>query len=294
MVFSNLQNHEKTAFFSLLDEYFASRPDVFGAAAGSSSSRSHSSSAGADPSSAAASAIYRGLAANPEATSRLVSAGLKHGVPKSSPYSAAREQASDPEVSNAAGRVAAASLAFSARNSDSSPPPQRSGPPIAEKPSGPGGLFSVKKFGDVDMSSKRNMIGSLYSGNKKEPEPAPPPAPAFAAAKNTFAPPPVRRVAAAPARAPSPPQREEPPQEEAQGEWADALYDYDSGEAGDLAIKEGQRVLVTERTSDDWCGPAFHFLDIWVVVNWFFLLCRWTGEYNGRKGLFPASYVKIL
>jgi len=39
--------------------------------------------------SAASSAVHRALAANPEATSKVVSAGLKHGVPKSSPYSAA-------------------------------------------------------------------------------------------------------------------------------------------------------------------------------------------------------------
>ncbi|GLB33257.1 putative src homology 3 domains containing protein [Lyophyllum shimeji] len=268
MVFANLQNHEKDAFFSLLDEYFASRPDVFGNTGGSLDG------AGSSAGGAAASAVHRALASNPEATSHLVSAGLRHSVHRSSPSSAA---ASDPEVGNAAGRVAAAALAFSGRNNATSPPPTRTGPPIAQKPAGASGLMSTKKFGDVDTTSTKNMFGSLYTANKAAPQPqAPPPAPAFAPKKNAFAPPPVRRASAT-SEAPSPPQRHQPspepePEEEVQGEWAEALYDYDSGEAGDLAIKEGERVLVTERTSDDW----------------------WTGEYGGRKGLFPASYVKIL
>ena len=63
---------------------------------------------------------------------------------------------------------------------------------------------------------------------------------------------------------------EEPEEEETHGEWAEALYKYSSSvsviklfsdltplnsclqEAGDLALEEHQRVLVTERTSDDW------------------------------------------
>lgn len=64
--------------------YFTSRPEIF-AGAGSADHASAEST----PGGAAASAVHRALAANPEATSRLVSAGLRHGVPKSSPYSAA-------------------------------------------------------------------------------------------------------------------------------------------------------------------------------------------------------------
>ncbi|KAF8075849.1 SH3-domain-containing protein [Lyophyllum atratum] len=267
MVFANLQSHEKDAFFSLLDEYFTSRPDVFGNVGGSADQGAGSSASGA-----AASAVHRAFASNPEATSRLVSAGLKHGVPKSSPYSAA---ASDPEVNNAAGRVAAASLAFSGRNSSTtSPPPARSAPPIAEKPAA-SGLVSSRKFGDIDTTSKGKMLGSLYTPGKVAPSTAAPVVPAaFAAKKNAFAPPPTRRASSStspPLRQQPPPEPEEEEQGE-QGEWAEALYDYDSGEPGDLAIRADERVLVTERTSDDW----------------------WTGEYNGRKGLFPASYVKIL
>ncbi|KAF9464301.1 hypothetical protein BDZ94DRAFT_1162293 [Collybia nuda] len=283
MVFANLQHHEKEAFFSLLDEYFSSRPEIFAGL-----SEGASSSSGGGGGAAAASAVHRALASNPEATSQLFSAGLKHGVPKSSPYSAA---VSDPEVNNAVGRVAAASLAFSARNHGSGgggsqppPPPHRSPPPVAVKPAN--NLVSSRKFGDVDTSSAKGMFGSIVSSSarKNAPPPGPPPAPAaFGQKKSSFAPPPVRRAVSGASTSDSPPppvvqrhqqQQEEEQEEEEQeyGEWADVLYDYVSTDPGDLNLKADQRVLVTERTSDDW----------------------WTGEVNGKKGLFPASYVKIL
>lgn len=59
---------------------------------------------------------------------------------------------------------------------------------------------------------------------------------------------------------------------EPEGEWAEAVYEYTSDDPGDLPLHEGQRILVTERTSDDW----------------------WTAEYEGRRGLVPASYIKVL
>ena len=67
--------------------YFQSRPDLLNVAAAESSNVATTNSAGG----AAASAVHRALASNPEATSRLVSAGLKHGVPKNSPYAAVSE-----------------------------------------------------------------------------------------------------------------------------------------------------------------------------------------------------------
>ncbi|KJA21643.1 hypothetical protein HYPSUDRAFT_41763 [Hypholoma sublateritium FD-334 SS-4] len=150
-------------------------------------------------------------------------------------------------------------------------------PPVAEKPSP--NLVSQKKIGNVDTSSTIGFLGSLRS------KPAAPSTvvipPAFGQKQNNFAPPPRRGAATsawspspepvAPPPPPPPPPRQQPEPEE-EGEWAEALYDYNSGDAGDLVIEEGERVLVTERTSDDW----------------------WTGEVNGKKGLFPASYVKLL
>jgi len=57
-------------------------------------------------------------------------------------------------------------------------------------------------------------------------------------------------------------------------EWAQALYEYRSEDPGDLAIEAGARVLVTAKSSEDW----------------------WTGRIDGqgKEGLFPASYVKLL
>ncbi|KAF8966486.1 hypothetical protein BDZ97DRAFT_686807 [Flammula alnicola] len=261
MVFSNLQSHEKDAFFSLLDEYFSSRPEIFSNNAAQSDGQSAQSTQDA-----AVSAVQRAMVNNPEATARVMSAGLRHvansrtGAGAGGSGASADPGVSDNEVNSVAGRVAAASLAFSARNSHVPSSSISSPPPIAEKPSS--NLVSAKKFGSVDTSSTMGFIGSLRSKPPSSPPQVAAP-PAFAPRQNTFAPPPVRRAGSAP----------EPEEEEQEaGEWADALYDYESGEAGDLKITEGERVLVTERTSDDW----------------------WTGEVNGKKGLFPASYVKLL
>ena len=93
--------------------------------------------------------------------------------------------------------------------------------------------------------------------SKKDNRPAAPPTPtAFPKRQHNFAPPPVRRVTSdsppappvrAPARTPTP-----EPEPEPEGEWAEALYDYDSGEAGDLALREHARVKIVSRDSEDW------------------------------------------
>jgi abl interactor 2 len=71
---------------SACSRYFRSRPDLLAnVGAGSADTATSNSAAGG----AAASAVHRALASNPEATSKLVSAGLKHGIPKNSPYAAA-------------------------------------------------------------------------------------------------------------------------------------------------------------------------------------------------------------
>ncbi|ELU35586.1 SH3 domain-containing protein [Rhizoctonia solani AG-1 IA] len=68
-------------------------------------------------------------------------------------------------------------------------------------------------------------------------------------------------------------QRQSTPEPEpVQGETAEALYDYNSSAAEDINVRQGDRFVIVERTSDDW----------------------WTGEINGRRGLVPASYVRIL
>ncbi|KAI0723555.1 SH3 domain-containing protein [Earliella scabrosa] len=140
----------------------------------------------------------------------------------------------------------------------------------------------AQKFGDVDMSSGKNMFSSLRNSTAAKSAPpaqVAPPTPAAFQRKNDFAPPP-RRVPSTGASAPSPAASPAPapppalPRRAAQqsGEWAEALYDYHSDDPGDLPLSEGDRVLVVERTSDDW----------------------WTGELDGRRGLIPAAYVKVL
>ncbi|KAK1235139.1 hypothetical protein PQX77_001641 [Marasmius sp. AFHP31] len=215
MVFANLPHHEKDAFFSLLDEYFQSRPELVAHLQGGSSG---SPSGGVNVSSA--------------------------------------------QVKQAAGRVSAAASAF-ANQLSNTPPPRHE--PVAHTPPTPArGLQSSQGIGSIDTSSKAKMVTSSLFGKKQPQSNSPPPAPrALGQPKNTFAPPPSRIH-----DSPSPMQQEEAPN----GEWAEALYDYDSADPGDLQVRANQRVLVTERTTDDW----------------------WTGTFDGKSGLFPASYVKIL
>ncbi|KAH9921508.1 SH3-domain-containing protein [Epithele typhae] len=179
------------------------------------------------------------------------------------------------EISNSVGRVAAAQAALRASHVPSVEASSDGEPAETAK------LMQGRKFGDVDMSSGKNMFASIRGSTAAKHAPpaqvAPPTAPAFQR-RNDFAPPP-RRVAStsstssASATPPPPPRRQTatPPAEES-GEWVEALYDYSSADPGDLDIAEGQRILVVERTTDDW----------------------WTGELNGQRGLIPAAYVKVL
>ncbi|KAG8691501.1 hypothetical protein FRC09_011607, partial [Ceratobasidium sp. 395] len=180
------------------------------------------------------------------------------------------------------------------------------------------------RFGDVDTSSVKAALASSFRGGKPAPTPASTTLPsAFGGgAKRSFAPPPVRRV---PTNASSegdagdnPESRQHralnedlaplrrmpsdralreaasPEPQPIRGERAEALYDYASDvsthplvpllllfpkrypnsiqAADDLNVRQGDKLIIVERTSDDW----------------------WTGEMNGRRGLLPASYVRIL
>lgn len=53
---------------------------------------------------------------------------------------------------------------------------------------------------------------------------------------------------------------------------ARALFTFDADQAGDLAFQKGDIITIVQRsnTTDDW----------------------WTGELNGRRGIFPANYVQ--
>lgn len=314
MVFSNLGAHEKQAFFDLLDEYFASRPELLASLGGSGGSENTS---GVSSRSAAASAVHSALATNPEATANLVSSGLRHGAQNSAvKNSAFANAASNPAIASSVGRVAAASLAFQHRAQNTSPPvpspgtrstpppppaprnvppalPRRTSstsqeqeqeeepdedalpppgrPPLPKKTSSASGLVQRRAMGDVDTTSLKASFVSVKNStvNKKKgpPSVAPPLPSAFQKRQNNFAPPPSRRVTSD--STPSPEPEAEP---EEQGEWAEALYDYNSGEPGDLVIQAQEHVRIVSKDSEDW----------------------WTGEIDGKTGLFPASYVRVL
>ncbi|KIP09806.1 hypothetical protein PHLGIDRAFT_125956 [Phlebiopsis gigantea 11061_1 CR5-6] len=302
MVFASLGPSEKEAFFSLLDEYFASRPDVFGNAAPASSS---------EPSRSVPS-IHVNPAGLKNAASTIHSAFTAHSNQSHESASSepawkriARNPSPQPSSASAAssmGRVAAAAAMFKSspgapppprpparRTSSTASPPQEDNEPVSpplpsRTPSAAAKLVTHKKFGDVDVTSGKNLYMSIRHGtaNKQATPPsvAPPVPPALSHIKgDKFGPPPVRRVSSTASSTPSettrsvppppPPAQEEP---EPEGEWAEAIYEYTSDDPGDLQLQEGQHVLIVERTSDDW----------------------WTAEYQGKRGLVPASYMKVF
>ncbi|KAL1939690.1 hypothetical protein VTO73DRAFT_9723 [Trametes versicolor] len=285
MVFARLAPSDKDAFFALLDEYFASRPDLFNGSGSGESSTGGMNGVPAGPAgraqNAAASAVSSAFS---QAANRSADAnGWKR------PNAAATA-----EIGNSVGRVAAAAAALKLNPGEQTPsgnggfprPPARrmntgssnEEPPPPEHAK----LTPTRKFGDVDMSSGKNMFNSLRNSTAaKHAAPAqvaPPTPPAFQR-KNDFAPPPRRVPSTGSSRssvisnsAPPPPIPRRTQEPEESGEWAEAMYDYHSEDPGDLDLQEGVRVLILEKTSDDW----------------------WTGEIDGQRGLVPAAYVKML
>ncbi|KZT38941.1 SH3-domain-containing protein [Sistotremastrum suecicum HHB10207 ss-3] len=153
-------------------------------------------------------------------------------------------------------------------------------PSAPKRGGGASGLVSSKKFGDVDVSSAKSAFATIRHGtdNKtKAPPPVAPPLPSAVSntrSSRSFAPPPSRATPA-PRREPTPPpapEEAESTEDEAEGEWAEALYDYQGDEGTDISLHQGEKIWVVERSSDEW----------------------WTGEREGKRGLFPASYVKVL
>ncbi|KAI6128379.1 hypothetical protein EDD16DRAFT_1882935 [Pisolithus croceorrhizus] len=321
MVFTRLSTQEKEAFFGLLDEYFQSRPHSFGNGGASEIG----AGLGISPATAA-SAVQRALSTaasdnnNNGGSSSTSGVRTVHGVPVggrlpgNNPFvSSASAAASNPEAAHTVGRVASAALAFSGGNTGGSagggggvgsgPAPSTRGPPpglpwrtssasaastiSSQDPTSPSGS-EIDKL----VSKKNSMFSAFKKSNQTSMGALPP---AFAPPKNTFAPPPVRRapstsetgekssspVPSVPSgrRVPEIRQSEPEPEPESepepeQGEWVEALYGYSSEDPGDLTVEAGSRILVMERSSEDW----------------------WKGKIDGqgREGLFPASYVKLL
>ncbi|TFY52863.1 hypothetical protein EVG20_g10368, partial [Dentipellis fragilis] len=257
MAFSNLPPQEKDAFFSLLDEYFAARPDLVAQLGGKNNVNGHDAAPNQHVQAAAASAMHRAFSGNNNNANNnddwLVCDTHSHQQ-----VSAVSLQPQLPLL-----RTATKTPARTPRTPSGS---------LHKVTQPPAGLVQARKFGsDVDTSSPVNLLSSLRHSTaaKSAPPPsvAPAPPPSFAHKKPGFAPPPSR--APVPVHEPEP---EPEPEQHNGGEWAEALYDYKSGEDGDLELAANQRVLVVDKTSDDW----------------------WTGEADGRRGLFPGSYVRLL
>ena len=62
------------------------------------------------------------------------------------------------------------------------------------------------------------------------------------------------------------------PARKPKGVFARVLYDFAGEDADELPLREGQKVRVTRQHESGW----------------------WTGEINGRVGMFPANYVELL
>jgi len=168
---------------------------------------------------------------------------------------------------------------------DSPPLPTNKPPPVQRRESTVGSLSSTRRFGsDVDVTSARGLFTSIRNSSKNSNQPLANPSsylppPPSGPHKKQFAPPPVRRVTSDSSNSttstPTPPGPPPPParkKDEPVGEWAEILYDFTGDQPGDLDVKESQRVLIVERSSEDW----------------------WTAELNGKRGTVPASYVKVL
>ncbi|KAG8935235.1 hypothetical protein FRC02_008370 [Tulasnella sp. 418] len=324
MVFANLTQSDKEAFFALLDEYFESRGSKHGMAALSAATGPAGSNAMEKLS--AASTTFKsnlnqhlnrkeeGSAGTDTASSgeqgpvkqsfhqlRDAFANIQGSTNKSPPAGPVRSMS--PVSMNKmpappiARRVVDAVKDATATTAPHPTPPRFNAPappPTAPRRtpstattdsrssggSTPSGLQASKKIGNFDVETPISArignaitsFGSKSSSPKTTTGYSPPQA--LPTVKHSFAPPPTRRMPSTAPPAPPVAKREPTPEPEPEpeGEWAEALYDYRSDDKGDLQFSATERVLVIERTSDDW----------------------WTGQLDGKTGLFPASYVKVL
>ncbi|KAF8341643.1 uncharacterized protein EI90DRAFT_3150676 [Cantharellus anzutake] len=303
-MFSNLTHHEKQAFFSLLDEYFESRPHLLG----TGDKALENAAAAAAP---AVSAVTKAVARNPQAASSLVNAGVrsfnqnreqgpKDGRTDSNNEAHTNSNSNSNAPSWGIGRVAAAASNFTGKgfnpfhpsasqsqqsttSSDAQsitpkPPAAHAvpspnfasrpggGPPAADATSsassngrpGVGGLVTKKAIGDVNTSSTGAIFASALPKKlfgSPEPRPSATISPAF-----------PKKLGSS--MYPPPPARKLRPIRPLNLKRSRKR----KKDVGDLSLKEGQRVKVLEHTSEDW----------------------WKGEADGKRGIFPASYVQIV
>ncbi|KAG8852357.1 hypothetical protein FRB96_008703 [Tulasnella sp. 330] len=315
MVFADITPADKEAFFLLLDEgsiaaiaagkspggqaaiknlgstagaHLKSRagfggPNMFGGSTSASSTATGSPAAnqeaGTDESSKSSFSALRGAFANATPMASSMLGGSKKAPPPPPP---SVKYQSRPPISVAAEDPQDGEEEEDAPPLRVTPPaaPLRSSPSTAGNISkfAPSGLVSGKHFGGgkLDLTNKNTLMSSTFGGLRNRGPAAPsaptPTSPTTATPpppSRSFAPPPIRRV---PSSTPSARTPEPEPEPEQEGEWAQALYDYTSDDKADLHFTEGQTVRIIAHTSDDW----------------------WTGEVDGKEGLFPSTYVKLM
>ncbi|WRT64187.1 uncharacterized protein IL334_001116 [Kwoniella shivajii] len=303
MVFANITYE---AFFSLLDEYFASRPYLTASSTSTSSSpssglpsmaqlqtitrllppsRSSNSNNGNPPT--PVSPPTRGSPTSPtgqvqpeqDMTQRFISSTIKLGTAgtKSGVSAISRNK----DAMDLLGKAGVAGMMRNADKRMNSPPPNQPGatieevtvveqktkPPPPGKKSGVAGLVSGRSFGHVDTSSKMSAFTSMWKDPQKVKEPVVEHHVAPAlSTKHVSMPPPNRRDNSSSSTRAQ--SREEPALQQVQ-----ALYDYEGADSTDLQVQANQIVNLIEKTSADW----------------------WTCEDgNGTRGLVPATYLKEL
>ncbi|EPQ25795.1 uncharacterized protein PFL1_06662 [Pseudozyma flocculosa PF-1] len=284
---AGLPDHEKEAFFQLLDGYFESRPHLLPGGGQAHVAGSPGLSAAANNGSGAGS-----ITVNRDDLDR---AGRFAATPVGQKVAgfAAGRMMGNKALGNAAASAWAGhhqSTQGSVSPSGSSaalPLPARRGPPpaapsSATKPQGIAGLVSGKTFGGLNIGPKTAPGSAMPPRKLSSPRiPTTTASPASGAGR---LPPPARTgpavmpSASTGSASPAPaaaPQASGTPEVDGLG-YAEALYDYgDASDPDDLVVVEGERIVLLEKISDDW---------------W-----RARKESGGQEaGIVPTAYVRQL
>ncbi|MBW0511008.1 hypothetical protein O181_050723 [Austropuccinia psidii MF-1] len=215
---ASLSQADKKAFYSILDEYFESRPHLFQSTNTSNNINTQS-------------ALTHLATTNPAATSSaLQAAGLPPSLAK--PSNVSHFAAASKHLNGIGSRVGQ----FTGKFNQSTNSDQPALPSSTTSSTNNGQRFIGGMASHQNDSKERNISDHVRSN----------PAPKSSIPNHhSFAPPPVRRTPAAP-----PPIKAKPT--DPNDEMVEALYDYDGTSPEDLSFKKHQVIKVTEHISDDW------------------------------------------
>ncbi|KIR24886.1 hypothetical protein I307_05850 [Cryptococcus deuterogattii 99/473] len=277
-MFTNLSSEDKEAFFSLLDEYFASRPhNLSSPPAINTSSHPARSSATLSPAPSAGYASPSDSSTRqpappperkdqPDSAQRFISSSIKYGT--AGTKSSMNALSKNKDAMDLLGKVGMSGMVNKANERMNKPAEaevkedagrKAAPPPVAAKKSGVSGLVSSRSFGHVDTSSKMSAFTSMW----KDPQKSKPPtvehtiSPVLPHSATTL-PPPVRRDGSGSYHSSSPNPASPAVAEDGPGlsngsnGQAQALYDYTGKDEGDLSVQVNQVVNILEKTSSDY------------------------------------------